>query len=152
MARLGTKQSPLLRGGGKSFGPKPRDFATGLPRKIYDLAWRTALSYRYRKGELIICEDGIEISNPEPGYVKKIFEHNRWGREHGKSLVITESVTHNLFSALRGSLDAGRAETVHDVDVKDLLGMGRLIIEKGALDRLIREHRSDLGKPAARAA
>ena len=51
MARLGDKKSPMLRGGGVAFGPKPRDFSTKLPRKIYDLAWRTALSYRYRRGE-----------------------------------------------------------------------------------------------------
>src|SRR5690242_9859770 len=47
-ARLGTRQSPMLKGGGKSFGPHPRDFSTELPRKMYDLAWRTALSWRYR--------------------------------------------------------------------------------------------------------
>lgn len=49
-ARLGDKKSPMLRGGGVAFGPKPRDMSTKLPRKIYDLAWRTALSYRYRRG------------------------------------------------------------------------------------------------------
>ncbi|TVY57022.1 54S ribosomal protein yml6, partial [Lachnellula suecica] len=63
-ARLGTKQSPMLKGGGKSFGPHPRDFSTELPRKMYDLAWRTALSWRYRKGDLIVCEDGMEIEQP----------------------------------------------------------------------------------------
>jgi large subunit ribosomal protein L4 len=142
----------MLRGGGKSFGPKPRDFATGLPRKIYDLAWRTALSYRYRKGELIICEDDMEISNPELGYAKEIFLHNQWGKEHGKSLVITEGFAQNLFSALSDARELGRVEMAQDVDVKDLLSMGRIIIGKGALDMIIREHRSDLSKSAATAA
>ena len=49
-ARLGDKKSPMLKGGGVAFGPKPRDFATGLNRRVYDLAWRIALSYRYRTG------------------------------------------------------------------------------------------------------
>jgi large subunit ribosomal protein L4 len=151
MARLGTRQSPMLRGGGKSFGPKPRDFATGLPRKMYDLAWRTALSYRYRKGELIICEDGMEISDPEPGYAKEIFLHNQWGKEHGKSLVITEGFAQNLFSALSDARELGRVEMAQDVDVKDLLSLGRIIIEKKALDMIIRKHRSDLAKSAAKA-
>src|SRR5436305_4289693 len=60
-ARLGDKKSPMLRGGGVAFGPHPRDFSTKLPRKIYDLAWRTALSYRYKKGELIILDNKIVI-------------------------------------------------------------------------------------------
>merc|ERR1712098_950551 len=62
-------QSPMLKGGGKSFGPHPRDFATGLPRKMYDLAWRTALSWRYRRGELIICENGMDIEYPKTQFI-----------------------------------------------------------------------------------
>jgi large subunit ribosomal protein L4 len=42
-------------------------------------------------------------------------------------------------------------QTEGDVDVKDLLGMGRIIIEKTALDKILREHRSDLVKKVARA-
>ncbi len=118
---------------------------------MYDLAWRTALSYRYRKGELIICEDGMEIEHPEPGFVKQIFQYNRWGNEYGRSLVITKDYRENLFEALSYAGEDGRAHTEADVDVKDLLGMGRIIIEKAALDKILREHRSDLAKKVARA-
>ena len=151
MARLGSKQSPMLRGGGKSFGPHPRDFATGLPRKMYDLAWRTALSYRYRKGELIICEDGMEIDYPEAEFVKEIFRHNHWGNENGRSLVITENFRQNLFEALSFAGEHGRAQTEQDVDVKDLLEMGRIIIEKKALDSILNDHQSDLVNKVAKA-
>ena len=143
-ARLGTRQSPMLRGGGKSFGPHPRDFSTDLPRKVYDLAWRTALSYRYRKGELIICEDGMEIEHPKTRYVKSIFEHNHWGNENGRTLVVTGSFRRNLFRALRYAGEDGRVLTREEVDVKDLLEHGRVVIEKGALDWILEEHQSDL--------
>jgi large subunit ribosomal protein L4 len=141
----------MLRGGGKSFGPHPRDFATGLPRKIYDLAWRTALSYRYRKGELIICEDGLEIDYPAAELVRQIFRHNRWGNENGRSLVITEIFRQNLFEALSHAGEHGRAKTEDDVDVKDLLEMGRIIIEKSALDSILADHQSDMVEKAAKA-
>lgn len=141
----------MLKGGGKTFGPHPRDFATGLPRKVYDLAWRTALSYRYRKGELIICEDGMEIEHSEPGFIKQIFQYNGWGNGYGRSLVITKDYRENLFEALGKTGEDGRAQTEGDVDVKDLLGMGRIIIEKTALDKILREHRSDLVKKVAKA-
>lgn len=52
MARLGTRGSPMLRGGGVAFGPKPRDFATDLPRRVRELALRSALSARWLEGKL----------------------------------------------------------------------------------------------------
>ncbi|KAH6680215.1 50S ribosomal protein-like protein L4 [Halenospora varia] len=143
-ARLGTRQSPMLKGGGKSFGPHPRDFSTELPRKMYDLAWRTALSWRYRKGDLIVCEDGMDIEYPKSRYVKQIFEHNRWGKPDGRSLLITQDFRTNLYQALEDAGDDGRVQQVDDVDVKDLLELGRIIIEKSALDQILREHQSDL--------
>lgn len=144
VARLGTRQSPMLKGGGKSFGPHPRDFSTGLPKKVYDLAWRTALSYRYRKGELIICDDGMDIEYPKTRYVKSIFEHNRWGNENGRTLVVTGGFRRNLFRALRHAGEDGRVLAKEEVDVKDLLEHGRVVIEKGALDVILGEHQSDL--------
>ncbi|KAI9779702.1 MAG: 54S ribosomal protein, mitochondrial [Geoglossum umbratile] len=143
-ARLGDKKSPMLRGGGVAFGPKPRDFSTELPRKMYDLAWRTALSYRYRKGELVVVEDGVEIDYPKTRFVKDIFALNRWGNPDGRSLVITESFRPNLFRALRHAGEDGRVLMEREVDVKDLLEMGRIIIEKGALDTILKDHQSDL--------
>ena len=134
----------MLRGGGKSFGPHPRDFATQLPRKIYDLAWRTALSYRYRKGQLIVCEDGMDFEYPKGEWAKQIFEHNHWGKSEGRSLVVTTDRRENLFTALDEAPEHGRSLTTWDVDVKDLLETGRVVIEKSALDEILEEHQSDL--------
>jgi large subunit ribosomal protein L4 len=147
-ARLGSRQSPLISGGGKSFGPHPRDFATGLPRKMYDLAWRTALSYRYRKGELIVCEDGMDIEYPKTRYAKQILEHNHWGQEDGRTLIITKHYPRNLFRAVRHAGEDARIQNVKEVDVKDLLELGRVVIEKGALDEILAERQSDLGSKA----
>lgn len=140
----------MLKGGGKTFGPHPRDFSTELPRKMYDLAWRTALSYRYRKGELIVCEDGMDIEYPKTRFVKQVFNYNHWGNADGRSLVITGSFRKNLFRALRHAGEDGRAEMETDVDVKDLLELGRIIIEKRALDSILMNHQSDLTTSLAR--
>lgn len=146
----------MLRGGGKSFGPHPRDFSTELPRKMYDLAWRTALSYRYKKGELIICEDGMDIEYPEqllksglknklkPLYAEEMLKHNHWGKNDGRSLLITQDYRENLFTVMEQVGKHGRAEVAYEVDVKDLLTLKRVIIEKSALDSILREHQSDL--------
>ncbi|EKG20496.1 Ribosomal protein L4/L1e [Macrophomina phaseolina MS6] len=148
-ARLGDKKSPMLRGGGVAFGPHPRDFATGLPRKIYDLAWRTALSYRYRRGELIIMEDGVELESASPKYLRGVFEANGWGNADGRSMVVTKDRRKNLWSAIEEAGEQGAVKTWMDVDVKNLLEMGRLIVEKSALDLILERHQSDLQRPKA---
>jgi large subunit ribosomal protein L4 len=152
MARLGTKQSPMLRGGGKSFGPRARDFSTDLPRKMYDLAWRTALSYRYKKGELLICEDGMSVDYPtnlnrnhgKMLYTEAIFTANRWGKDYGRSLIITSEYIEELFEAMQDIGKDGIIMTGAEVDVKDLLKPKRIIIEKSALEQMLKEHQSDL--------
>lgn len=151
-ARVGDKQSPIRRGGGRAFGPKPRDFGTKLPRKIYDQAMRTALSYRYRKGELIIIqkiEDG-EIRSKE--WLKEMMNWNRWGKPFGRSMIVTRKTPRNLFGLMNAGngkgAEHGRAISDADVDVKNILSFGRLIVEKRALDNLFAEHSSDLNKVA----
>ncbi|KAI1753293.1 ribosomal protein L4/L1 family protein [Xylaria castorea] len=165
-ARVGTKQSPLRKGGGKTFGPKPRDFGTKINRKVYDLAWRTALSYRYRRGELLVCQDGMELPMPaefepllyseplreyaelEAGFrtkwVKQVLDTNGWGRKAGRSTFITGSRRDALFDALDLVPNWGRALDVADVDVKDLLETGRIVVERDALMYMLESHQSDI--------
>ncbi|KAI5783779.1 ribosomal protein L4 domain-containing protein [Pyronema domesticum] len=145
-ARLGDKKSPMLRGGGVAHGPKPRDFSTELPRQIYDLAWRTAISYRYRRAELIVVENSLEITSPDPSLAKTIMTRYGWGKEGGRSLFITTETRPNLEAAMEKLTTDGRVLTMKDVDVKDLLENGRVIIERDALSvfskhRAVREAR-----------
>ena len=56
-ARAGLKQSPVWRGGGVAFGPKPRDYAVKLNRKVGRLAFRRVLSDRIADGSLVVVED-----------------------------------------------------------------------------------------------
>lgn len=150
-ARLGDKKSPMLKGGGAAFGPKPRDFSTELPRKIYDQAWRTALSYRYAKGELILVDGEIDIDVADGSlerYLRDVLSWQNMGREGGRTLFVTSERRHNLFDALQGDNMGrqARALEVEHVDVKDMLELGRVVMEKDALEKLFLDHESDLGQ------
>jgi large subunit ribosomal protein L4 len=148
-ARLGDKKSPMLRGGGVAFGPHPRDFSTGLQRKVYDLAWRTALSYRYKKGELIILDNKIMLPRNTGGrLLSNVFEGNEWGKANGRSLLVTGAYRERLFKEMEEVGEHGLVKDIYDVDVKDLLETGRIVIEKHALDTLLFAHASDLGVTA----
>jgi large subunit ribosomal protein L4 len=56
-ARQGSLKGPHQRHGGVAFGPKPRDFNMNLPKKMKKLALKSALSARYREGNLIVIDD-----------------------------------------------------------------------------------------------
>ena len=56
-ARHGDINSPLLRGGGRVFGPKPRDYRTKLNKKVKVLARKSALSYKAQEEAIIVVED-----------------------------------------------------------------------------------------------
>ncbi|KAF1962343.1 ribosomal protein L4, partial [Byssothecium circinans] len=143
-ARLGDKKSPMLRGGGVSHGPKPRDFSTDLPKKVYDLAWRTALSYRFRKGELIIVDNAIEIESPSHCLLNHIFDLHDRERGKGRSLLVTGTNRPLLEQALERMNRRRQALTWEEVDVKDLLELSRVIIERSALKNILLHHQEDL--------
>lgn len=140
----------MLRGGGVAFGPKPRDFSTDLPRTIYDIAWRTALSYRYRRGQLIVIDGEAALPSIHPDsrvrYMCDLLKHHQMGHEQRRTLLVTDTLQDSLVEAfdeqkLKWECEYKEAD---DVDVKDLLELGRIVIEKKALDRFLRRHESDL--------
>src|ERR1051326_3081771 len=63
-ARAGSMKSPLFRGGGRVFGPKPRDYSFKLNKKVKELARRSALSYKAKDNSITILED-IKFDAPK---------------------------------------------------------------------------------------
>jgi large subunit ribosomal protein L4 len=119
---------------------------------MYDQAWRIALSYRFRRGQLIIIDNEIDIpEDASPYLIEEIFKVNRWGREYGRSTLITTRESPRLFDAVNEVGKHAKILSKDDVDVKDLLETGRLIMEKRALDRLLSEHSRDIKPRLAKA-
>jgi large subunit ribosomal protein L4 len=63
-ARAGTNRSPIWRGGGRTFGPKPRVYDVNLPAKVLKLARRSAFALKASKGALRVVED-FNLDNPK---------------------------------------------------------------------------------------
>ncbi|KAF1927598.1 ribosomal protein L4 [Didymella exigua CBS 183.55] len=144
-ARLGDVRSPTIRSGGVSHGPRPRDFSTELQKKVYDLAWRTALSYRFRKGELMIVDKAMEIESPSPQLLEHILKYQaKQGGGKGRSLLVTLEERPMLEQALE-ELECGDTMRLWDeVDVKNLLEGSRVLIERAALNNILLSHQEDL--------
>ncbi|KXG47312.1 Ribosomal protein L4/L1e [Penicillium griseofulvum] len=145
-ARAGDKMSPVRRGGGVAFGPHPRDFSTDLPRKIYDQAWRIALSHRLSRGELIVVDNEIEMNEEStPFFIKHLLQAHGWHGK-GRSTFITLKPNEMLSDAVEKFHNQARTISVEDLDVKNVLETARLVIEKNALHRILLSHTTDLAK------
>ncbi|KAK0540426.1 54S ribosomal protein yml6, mitochondrial [Tilletia horrida] len=81
-ARLGTRGNPLLRGGGVAHGPKPRDFSTKLPRRVRELALRSALSARWRNHDLHVVPTfgGVDPPPSVTGPMRRLLGSKGWDR------------------------------------------------------------------------
>lgn len=151
-ARVGDKQSPIRKGGGVAHGPHPRDFSTGLPAKIYDQAWRIALSYRFQRGELIVIDGKIALPDDStPFMLQNILVQNGWAPKKGRSTFITEEEDSALFDKVKKFQKYAVIKDRDDVDVKNLLETERLIIERVALNRMLFKHSRDLRSRPAKA-
>ncbi|KAK0565298.1 54S ribosomal protein yml6, mitochondrial [Tilletia horrida] len=81
-ARLGTRGNPLLKGGGVAHGPKPRDFSTKLPRRVRELALRSALSARWRNNDLHVIPSfgGVDPPPRITGPMRRLLGSKGWDR------------------------------------------------------------------------
>lgn len=151
-ARVGDRQSPIRVGGGVAHGPHPRDFSTDLPAKIYDQAWRTALSYRYQRGELIVIDNQISLHpDSTPHLLQTILHQNEWHTKKGRSTFITMGLNKSMAEKFENLQRYATLRDVRNVDVKNLLETKRLIIEKKALDFILHRHSRDLVSKLAKA-
>jgi large subunit ribosomal protein L4 len=98
--------------------------------------------------EELVVVDRLLLKEGDPGLIKKILEQNKWGNEHLRSLLITEDVNEEMTLALKELGMEGRTLPLADVDVKDCLELGRLVIERGALDKIMKMRLPEELKPA----
>lgn len=87
-ARAGSSRSPLWRGGGTVFGPKPRSYSYAVPRQVRAAALRAALSDKVRAGQFMVLES-LSLEEPSTKAFKTLLE--KLGVV-GRALIITERV------------------------------------------------------------
>lgn len=114
-ARAGTIRSPLWRGGGITFGPKPRDYSKKLPKKVKRLALCSALSSKVKENSLIVV-DHMSFEKPNTKDMLKFLEALKVDK---KALLVLENNDNNIqFSArnIQGVITA-RADGLNIIDI-----------------------------------
>ncbi|WP_088893838.1 50S ribosomal protein L4 [Leptolyngbya ohadii] len=132
-ARAGSNRSPLWRGGGVTFGPKPRDYSTKMNRKERRLALRTALVGR--TDDLIVVADfADQLSRPKTKELVQAL--NRWGVEEGsKVLIITADRDENIYLSAR-NIDRLRHIKADGLNVFDILNADKIVITQSAIAKI----------------
>jgi len=131
MARLGDRRSPLLRGGGVAFGPKPRDWSQRMPKKMRRLAIRCTLSAKLRDGELKII-DTFGLERPKTKEMAEILK--ALGVEKS-ALLVTRDPEPAVYLSAR-NLQKVKTIPAHIVNVKDLLSHRMVIMTEGAVRKV----------------
>ncbi len=130
-ARAGSFASPLWRGGGVVFGPKPRDFAKKVNSSTKKLALRKALSERIKAGDVLVVDD-LKLASPKTKDflgVLSAFEVK------GTALVVAQAIDKNLTLASRNiqEIEVTTSETLNTYQV---LRPGKLIFTRGAFEKV----------------
>jgi large subunit ribosomal protein L4 len=132
-ARAGSIRSPLWRGGGVIFGPKPRDFNLKLNRKERRLALRTALVSRI--DDLIVVEEFSEqLSRPKTKELVAALA--RWGAApENKALLILSDIAENVHLSAR-NIENLKLIAADQLNVFDLLHADKIVITPSALAKI----------------
>lgn len=130
-ARAGSLRSPLWRGGGVVFGPKPRDFSKKVNAKVRQLALRKALGERIRMGDVLVVED-FSVSAPKTKEVVSLLSALELT---GTTLFVSGENKPTFYLAAR-NLQEVEVTTADLLNTYQVLRPDKLVLSKSALEKV----------------
>ena len=135
-ARAGHSRSPLWRGGGTIFGPRPRDYAYRLPRKVRQAALRLALSSKYQEEKLLVLE-GFDLEKIQTRQLRDRLK----GLGINSALIIIDRPDEILEKSAR-NLPQVQVARCEGLNVHDILRHEYLVFLRSSLEKVERKLRS----------
>ncbi len=129
-ARAGALRSPLFIGGGRVFGPRPRNYSFKLNKKLRDLARRSALSYKATENSIIVVEDFTMSAPRTKDFIA--FKKNLNIAEGVRSLLVLPGVDKNIYLSAR-NLQKTEIISASDINTYGVLKAKSLVIFESAL-------------------
>ncbi|MCI5778166.1 MAG: 50S ribosomal protein L4 [Bacteroidales bacterium] len=129
-ARAGALRSPVFVGGGRVFGPRPRNYSFKLNKKLRTLARYSALSYKAQENNIIVVEDFTFDTPKTKDYVA--FKKNLNIAEGQRSLLVLPDVDKNIYLASR-NLQKTEIISARDINTYGVLKAKTLVIFESAL-------------------
>lgn len=130
-ARYGDIKSPTFKGGGRVFGPKPRDYRFKLNKALKRLAKKSVLSQKMRDNSIKV----LEAFNFDAPKTKEFINlNNALGFEGKKSLYILPEANNNVYLSSR-NLPKTRVLTYNEISSYDLVNAGEIVFLEGAIEK-----------------
>ena len=131
-ARAGSIKSPMFRGGGRTFGPRPRSYSFKLNRKVKQLARKSALTYKAKdKGILVVEDFSLEVPK-----TREFYEiHKSLNVDNKKSLLVLSEPNQNIYLSSR-NLEDSKVITVSELNTYDIMNASVVIFVESSLDVL----------------
>lgn len=129
-ARVGSIKSPIFRGGGRIFGPRPRDYYQKLNKNVKRLARKSALSQKSKEQSLIVVED-FTLEAPKTKDFIAIL--NALGVENKKSLIVLGSTNNTVYLSSR-NLKRSEVITISELNTYKIVNAKNLILTESALE------------------
>ena len=130
-ARAGSSRSPIWRGGGVTFGPKPRDYSYKVPKKVRKIALKSALSYKVKNNDIVVL-DKFESQFSKTKEVALLLKDLKI---LNKALFLIEQENKNLQLAAR-NLPNARVLNLAGLNVYDLLYSSKLILTQSTISKI----------------
>jgi large subunit ribosomal protein L4 len=129
-ARAGDIKNPLFRGGGRVFGPRPKDYSFKLNKKLKQLARKSALSYRAKENQIIIIED-VKMEAPKTSAYITMMTALKLVDQ--KPLLITTGTDKTLSLSSR-NVQKHKVVSVNELSTYDIMNCNRLVIAESAIE------------------
>jgi len=130
-ARAGSFRSPLWRGGGVVFGPKPRDFGRKVSKSTKQLALRKSLSERLKSGDVVVVDD-FKLDSPK---TKELVGALKALQVEGTTLIVASGQDRNLSLASRNVPEVELA-TGDSLNTYQVLRFGKLLFTRSAFEKV----------------
>ena len=131
-ARHGDIKSPLFHGGGRVFGPRPRNYGFKLNKKVKALARRSALTYKAQNNQIMVIED-IKMDAPKTKEFVNITRNLKL--EGQKVLVVLNGQEPNLYLSLR-NVPTASVVTASDINTYRVLDNRMILVTESSVDTL----------------
>lgn len=129
-ARRGDINSPVLVGGARVFGPRPRNYAFKLNKKLKTLARRSALSYKAKENSIVVLED-FTMETPKTKAFVEILNNLKISEK--KVLLVLREANKNVFLSAR-NLEGAKLAIAKDINTYNVLDAGALVITERSLE------------------
>jgi large subunit ribosomal protein L4 len=129
-ARAGSKKSPLFRGGGTVFGPRPRSYSFKLNKTVKRLARKSAFSLKVKESNLVVVED-FNFDTPNTKNFINVLK--ALGLENKKSLFVLGESNKNVYLSSR-NLKASSVVTNSELSTYEILNANNLVLLEGSLE------------------